>query len=62
MKYFKRLFGVVCLLFMGFIAYCAITGFGILIAMVLIIFPTWHIVLGTLLGAVGVFLHLMGKK
>ena len=62
MKYFKRLLGVICLLVMGFIAYCAVTGFGILIAMILIIFPAWQVVLGTLLGSVGVFLHLTRKK
>lgn len=62
MKYLKRLIDIVCLLVMGFIAYCAVTGFGILIAMVLVIFPAWQVVLGTLLGSLGVFLHLIRKK
>lgn len=62
MKYAKRLLGIVCLLVMGFIAYILTTGFGILVALTLIIFPTWQIVLGTLLGSVWVFLYLTGKK
>jgi hypothetical protein len=61
-KYLKRLIGVVCLLVMGFIACCAVTGFGVLVAIILIVFPTWQIVLGTLLGSVAVFLYLVGKK
>lgn len=62
MKQLKTLLGIACLLAMGFTAYCAVTGFGIIIALVLIIFPTWQIVLGTLLGSVGVFLCLFGRK
>lgn len=62
MKHLKTLLGIVRLLIMGLIAYCAATGFGIIIALVLIIFPTWQIVLGTLLGSAGVFLYLIGKK
>lgn len=62
MNCFKRLLGIACLLVMGFIAYCAVTGFGVLMAIVLIIFPTWQIVMGTLLGSVGVCLYFLGKK
>lgn len=62
MKHLKTLLGIVCLLIMGFIAYCAVTGFGVIIALVLIIFPTWQIVLGTLLGSGCVFLYLIREK
>lgn len=62
MKQLKTLLGIACLLAMGFTAYCVATGFVIIIALILIIFPTWQIVLGTLLGSVGVFLYLIGKK
>lgn len=62
MKQLKTLLGIAYLLIMGFIAYCVATGFGIIVALILVIFPTWQIVLGTLIGSIGVFLYLIGKK
>lgn len=62
MSYFKRLLGIVCILVMGFLAYCAVTGFGVLIGLILVIFPTWQIVLGTVLGTVCVSIYLLSKK
>ena len=62
MKHLKTILGIAYLLVMGFIAYCIVTGFGIIVAQILFIFPTWQIVLGTLIGSIGVFLYLIGKK
>lgn len=59
---FKRVCGIVCILVMGFLAYCAVTGFGVLIGIILVIFPTWQIVLGTGLGSVCVFIYLVSKE
>lgn len=61
-KHIKTIVGVICLLTMGFLAFTLLTGFGVLIGFVLIIFPTWQIVLGTLVGSVGVLLYLLGEK
>lgn len=62
MKHIKTLVGIICLLILGFISFTLISGFGVLIGFVVVIFPTWQIVLGTLLGSVGVFLYLIGEK
>jgi hypothetical protein len=61
MKKFKFAVGVVCLLIMGFIAYTLVTGFGILVALIFIVFPLWQIILGTVVGAVCILLHLWKK-
>lgn len=62
MKHIKTIVGIICLLIMGFISFTLISGFGVLIGFVVIIFPTWQIVLGTLAGSVGVFLYMIGEK
>jgi hypothetical protein len=62
MKYIKILASVICLLVMGFFAFTLFTGFGVLIGFIVSIFPTWQIVIGTLVASVGVFLHLIGEK
>ncbi len=54
--------GLIILILLGFLAYCAVTGFGVMIGFIFVIFPMWQIVLGTILGSVGVFLYLMEKK
>ena len=59
LKYFG---GLIILIILGFLAFCAVSGIGVLIGFTIKIFPVWQIVLGTILGSVGVFLHLMEKK
>lgn len=59
---FKYFGGLVILILIGFLAYCAVTGFGVMIGLIFVIFPVWQIVLGTILGSVGVLLYLMEKK
>lgn len=54
--------GLIILVLLGFLAYCAVTGFGFIIGLIFVIFPIWQIVLGTILGSVGVFLYFMEKK
>lgn len=54
--------GLIILIFLGFLAYCAVTGFGVMIGFIFVIFPVWQIVLGTILGSVGVFLYLLEKS
>lgn len=62
MKHTKTLAGIICLLIMGFISFTLISGFGVLIGFVVVIFPTWQIVVGTLFGSLGVFLYLIRDK
>lgn len=62
MKHLKALLGIASLMIMGFIAYCVATGFVIIVALILIILPTWQVVLGTFLGSVSVFLYLIRNK
>lgn len=59
MNKLKALAGIVALLVLGFFAFAACTGFGVLIGFIIIIFPWWGIVLGTLVGSLGVFLYLI---
>jgi uncharacterized membrane protein len=59
---YKTVFGIIVLLVLGFFAFAACTGFGILIGFIFTIFPLWGIVLGTLAGSLGVFLCLIGEK
>lgn len=58
----KVIGGLIILILLGFLAYCAVTGFGVMIGFIFVILPVWKIVLGTILGSVGVFLYLMEKK
>lgn len=58
----KFTLGLIILILLGFLAYCAVTGFAVMIGLIFVIFPVWQIVLGTILGSVGVLLYLMGKK
>lgn len=63
MNKLKVLAGIVALLVLGFFAFAACAGFGVLIGFIIIIFPWWGIVLGTLVGSLGVFLYLIeGNK
>lgn len=59
---YKTLLGIIVLLVLGFLAFSACTGFGILIGFIFTIFPLWGIVLGTFTGSLGVFLYLIGEK
>lgn len=58
----KTLLGILVLLVLGFFAFAACAGFGILIGFIFTIFPLWGIVVGTLAGSLGVFLYLIGEK
>lgn len=58
----KFIIGLIILTLLGFLAYCAVTGFSALIGFIFVILPVWQIVLGTALGSVGVLLYLMEKK
>lgn len=62
MNKLKAIGGIIELLVLGFLAFAACTGFGILIGFIFTIFPLWGIVLGTLTGSLGVFLYLIGEK
>lgn len=62
MNKLKAIGGIIALLVLGFLAFAACTGFGILIGFIFTIFPLWGIVLGTLTGSLGVFLYLIGEK
>jgi hypothetical protein len=46
---------------MGFIACVLCAGLGMLIAFTFIVFPVWQIIIGTVLGSIAVYLHLIGK-
>lgn len=59
---YKTILGLLIILVLGFLAFAACTGFGILIGFIFTIFPLWGIVVGTLFGALGVFLYLIGEK
>jgi len=61
MKYLKTLIGLLCLLVMGFIGCVLCAGLGMLIAFTFVVFPIWQIAIGTILGSIGVYLHLIGK-
>mgnify|MGYP007127615894 CR=1 FL=1 len=58
----KFVLGLIILILLGFLAFCLLSGVGVLIGFTIIIFPVWQIVLGTILGSVGVFLYLMEKS
>lgn len=45
---YKTVVGIIALLVLGFFAFAACTGFGVLIGFIIIIFPWWGIILGTL--------------
>lgn len=59
LKYFG---GLIILILLGFLVYCVVTGVGVMIGFIFVIFPVWQIVLGTILGSVAVLLYLMEKK
>lgn len=59
---YKTILGFLVILVLGFFAFAACTGFGILIGFIFTIFPLWGIITGTLFGALGVFLYLIGEK
>lgn len=61
MKHVKTLVGILSLIVMGFIAYVLCSGLGVLIAFTFVVFPIWQIAIGTVLGSIGVYLHLIGK-
>lgn len=54
--------GLIILILLGFLSYCAVTGSIIMIGLIFTIFPMWQIVLGTILGSVGVFLYLIERN
>jgi hypothetical protein len=58
----KFTLGLLILILLGFLAFCLVSGVGVLIGFTIILFPVWQILLGTILGSVGVFLYLMEKK
>lgn len=58
----KYVGGLIILILLGFLAYCTVTGFGVIISFIFVIFPVWQIVLGTILGSVGVFLYLIKEQ
>ena len=59
---YKTVVGIIALLVLGFFAFAACTGFGVLIGFIIIIFPWWGIILGTLVGSLGVFLYLIEEN
>lgn len=58
----KFILGLTLLTLLGFLAYCVVTGFGVIIAFIFVLFPVWQILLGTILGSVGVFLYLIKEQ
>ena len=57
----KRIIGIVVLLMLGFILFVCLSGFGMLVAVVFIVIHPAVIVLGTIVSACMVLLHLMAK-
>lgn len=57
----KRLVGIAVLLVIGFMLFVCLSGFGMLIAIVFLVMDPSAIVLGTIVSACMVLLHLMTK-
>jgi len=57
----KRLIGITVLLVLGFILFVCLSGFGMLIAIVFLVMHPAAIVLGTIVSACMVLLHLITK-
>ena len=57
----KRLIGIAVLLVLGFILFVCLSGFGMLIAVVFLVMHPAVIVLGTIVSACMVLLHLVMK-
>jgi uncharacterized membrane protein len=62
MEKYKFWIGIVVLLVLGFFAFVACAGFGMLIGFVFLVFPLWQIIAGTLVGSVGALLYILGDK
>lgn len=58
----KRLIGISVLLVLGFILFVCLSGFGMLIAVVFLVMHPAVIVLGTIVSACVVLLHLVMKE
>lgn len=58
----KRLIGIAVLLVLGFILFVCLSGFGMLIAVVFLVMHPTAIVLGTIVSACMVLLHMMTKE
>lgn len=58
----KRLIGIVVLLLLGFLLFVCLSGLGMLIAIVFLVMHPAVIVLGTMVSAFMVLLHLMTKE
>lgn len=60
-KMIKRLIGIAVLLVLGFLLFVCLSGFGMLIAVVFLAMHPAVIVLGTIVSACMVLLHLVMK-
>ena len=57
----KTFVGLLVLIVLGFIAFIILSGIGLMMALILSVYPWWKILLGTLFGTAIVFVWLIEK-